>query len=198
MTLDTVHPTPNSLAIDQIRAHHAELAGRLHELSWAVLTAAKHATDRSDWVAERDALHTWYRDELLPHIVAEEQALYNVASELDATRLLICSMLTEHRSLVRLLADLALAREPFETAVIAATAQALLTGHLGKENDLLLPALGTLGVELAMLLDGKHDPLGAETPEAESTCGCGCGHDGSAGMAVGDHPCRMNSSPSVP
>lgn len=160
MTLDTVQPTPNSLVIDQIRAHHTELASRLHELSWTVLTAAKHATNRGDWVVDRDALHTWYRDELLPHIVAEEQALYSVASELDATRLLICSMLTEHRSLVSLLADLALAREPFEAAVIAATAQALLTGHLGKENDLLLPALGTLGVELAVLLDGKHDLLG--------------------------------------
>ena len=160
MTLDTVQPTSNQLVIERIRAHHTELATRLHELTWTVLTAAKHNTN-GNWVIERDALHTWYRDELLPHIVAEEQALYSAASELDATRLLVCGMLTEHRTLVSVIAELALARDTFETAMIAAVAQALLTGHLGKENDLLLPALDTAGVDLGALLDGMHDLLGA-------------------------------------
>ena len=165
MTLDTVQPTTsNQLVIERIRAHHTELATRLHELTWAVLTATKQSTN-GNWVTDRDALHGWYRDELLPHIVAEEQALYSAASELDATRLLVCGMLTEHRTLVSVIAELALARETFETAMIAAVAQALLTGHLGKENDLLLPALDTAGVDLGALLEGMHDLLGAAQGE---------------------------------
>lgn len=174
MTLNTVQPTTsNQLVIERIRAHHTELATRLHELTWAVLTATKQSTN-GNWVTDRDALHGWYRDELLPHIVAEEQALYSAASELDATRLLVCGMLTEHRTLVSVIAELALARETFETAMIAAVAQALLTGHLGKENDLLLPALDTAGVDLGALLEGMHDLLGAASPGAGGTCGCGC------------------------
>jgi uncharacterized protein (DUF2249 family) len=183
MTFDAVQPTSNQLVIERIRAHHTELATRLHELTGTVLTAAKHNTN-GEWIAQRDALHGWYRDELLPHIVAEEQTLYSAASEMDTTRLLVCGMLTEHRTLVNVIAELALARDTFETAMIAAVAQALLTGHLGKENDLLLPALDTAGVDLGALLDGMHELLGAATPAAASTCGCGCEPDASEGSAA--------------
>ena len=36
----------------------------------------------------------------MPHIVAEEYALYSAAEELESTRLLVCGMLAEHRALV--------------------------------------------------------------------------------------------------
>ena len=166
--------TSNAEVIEQIRSHHSEMAAELNELTRAVLAAA--ASDALG--TERDALHDWYRDQLIPHAVAEEHTLYSAAAELGATRLLICSMLTEHRTLVELIADLAFAREPFETAMIAASTQALLTSHLAKENDLLLPALDSAGLEMGGLLDGMHELLGRSGESAgQSGCGCGCAQD---------------------
>lgn len=101
-----------------------------------------------------------HRAELLPHIVAEQKTIYRAASELDSARLLIAAMLADHRALVSLIADLALAEQPFETATIAASAQALFSTHLQRENDLLLPVLDAAGLDLTALLDGMHEILG--------------------------------------
>ena len=169
----TTHGRPNAEVIETIRAHHAELARQLHERTRALLAAAQVG----DCTTARDELHGWYREELMPHIVAEEGALYGPAEELDATRLLVCGMLAEHRTLVSLIADLALARRPFETALAAASAEALFTVHLSKENDLLVPALDAGGLDLAALLDGMHEILGASAEEPGGHgCGCGCEH----------------------
>lgn len=181
MTLDTATVgtptgsaarTANDEVIARIRAHHEELAAQLGERTRALLAAAK----TGDCGVARGALHAWYRDELMPHIVAEERTLYSAAAEVDVIRLLVCGMLTEHRTLVSLVADLALAREPFETALVAASTQALVTSHLDKENDLLLPALGTAGLDIAELLDGMHELLGS-TADSTDGCGCGCAHE---------------------
>ena len=185
MTLDTATTqaptepplrTPNGAVIDQIRAHHHELARQLHEHTWAVLAAAEQG---GDCAAPRDTLREWYRSDLMPHVVAEEQALYSAGTDLDATRLLVCGMLAEHRTLVSLVADLALTEKPLETALIAASAEVLFSAHLEKENDLLLPALDAAGLDLGVLLDGMHEILGAATAHsAEDGCGCNCGHAG--------------------
>ena len=172
----TPAPNENEAVIKAIRAHHQQLADEL-----AALTAAVHAAARAGHCGpQRDRLHNWYRTELLPHAVAEERALYSPAGELDATRLLICGMLAEHRSLVALIAELALAREPFEVATVAASAEAVFRVHLSKENDLLLPALDQAGVQLAPLLEGMHELLGhggEQAANADQGCGCGCSHD---------------------
>jgi uncharacterized protein (DUF2249 family) len=188
---DTASRSLNAEVIDTIRAHHTELADRLHDRTRAVLAAAQ----LGDCTTTRGALHEWYREELMPHIVAEERALYSAASELDATRLLVCAMLTEHRALVSLVADLALTRDPFETATIAASAQALFTAHLGKENDLLLPALDAAGLDLAALLEGMHEILGATADAPAATgCGCGCGH-GTAGEQAAPTVLQITDAP---
>ncbi len=167
----------NAEVIDTILSHHSDLAAQLHERTSAVLSAAKCGQCSAD----RDALIEWYRAELMPHIVAEERALYSAAQELDTTRLLVRGMQSEHHLLVSLIADLALGREDFETALAAASAQTLFAAHLGKENDLLLPALDAAGLDLAALLDGMHEILGGSDSSADvgCGCGCGCGHDAS-------------------
>jgi hypothetical protein len=165
----------NAEVIETINAHHAELAAELRDRTVAVLAAAK----RGDCGTACTALHDWYRDEMMPHIVAEEDVLYSAAAELDNVRLLICGMHSEHRALVRLIADLALARQPFETALLAESAQVLFTVHLSKENELLLPALDAAGLDLAALLDGMHEILGAAA-ESSGGCGCGCGCESDA------------------
>lgn len=163
----------NAEVLDTIRGHHSELAEQLHERTQAVVAAAQHG----DCEGPRAALHEWYQSTLLPHIVAEEQALYSAASDLDATRLLVCAMLSEHRTLVSLIADLALAQQPFETAMLAASAQAVFTVHVEKENDVLLPALGSAELDLGALLEGMHDVLGSTAASAPAP-------DGSAELDV--------------
>ncbi len=171
--------SPNEAVIDAIRAHHAQLAEQLHSRTDAVAIAAR----TGECARERDALHDWYRTELMPHVVAEGQALYSPASELDATRLLIRGMLAEHRFLVSLIADLALASDPFQVATTAIASQAVFTVHLSKENDLLLPALDQAGLNLPAILDGMHEILGHRDNDAEHDS-CGCDHDAGEAQAV--------------
>lgn len=186
----------NAEVIDTVRSHHSALGAELRTRTWAVLEAAQ----RDDCATAREALHEWYRTELMPHIAAEEDTLYRAAENLDATRLLVRSMLDEHRIMVALIADLALSRKPFETAMIAASAQILLTSHLGKENDLLLPALDAAGVDLAALLAGMHELLGVAEASASGD-GCGCDHGAvqdqatSQPIQIGAAPHRQASEP---
>lgn len=166
----------NDAVIDAIRAHHAQLADQLRVRTDAVLAAARNG----DCTTAAEQLHDWYRDVLIPHAVAEEQSLYSPAAELDSIRLLVDGMLAEHRFLVGQVADLARAAGPVDVAATAAAARAVFTVHLGKENDLLLPALDRAGADLATLLDGMHEILG-HGPEADTDTEAGhecCGHGG--------------------
>jgi uncharacterized protein (DUF2249 family) len=193
-----VTSSPNDAVIAAIRTHHRRLADEL-----GALTAAVHSAARTGHCGpQRDRLHDWYRTQLLPHAVAEERALYSPAGELDATRLLVCGMLAEHRALVALIAELALAREPFEVATAAARAEAVFSVHLSKENDLLLPALDQAGLELGVILDGMHEILGGhqdghpDDADDAGGCGCGCSHeDAEVTSAV---PVRLLSRPPAP
>jgi uncharacterized protein (DUF2249 family) len=166
---------PNATVLAAITSHHAQLAAQLAALTDAVLT-----TPAGEQRHARDELLDWYRKELLPHAVAEEQALYSLAADRETTRLLICGMLAEHRSLVRLIIALGTATEGIQVSATAAAAQAVFDVHVSKENDLLLPALDQAGVDLAVAVDGMHPILGgpvAEGQEGGAGCGCGCSHD---------------------
>ncbi|MGH3403399.1 MAG: hemerythrin domain-containing protein, partial [Streptosporangiaceae bacterium] len=172
--------SPNRAVIEAITAHHAQLAEQLRVRTDAVITAAR----AGECTRERDALHDWYRTELMPHVVAEERALYSPAAELDPTRLLIGGMLAEHRFLESLIADLAAGSDPLQVATTAAASQACFTVHLGQENDLLLPALDQAGLNLPAILDDVHEILGNPHDDAEHDgCGDGCGCGGGAGEA---------------
>jgi hypothetical protein len=77
-------------------------------------------------------LHAWYRERLMPHIVAEKVALYSAATDLDLTRLLVCDILADHQALVALIAEMDAAPTGFAAATGAAAAQALFTTHWPK------------------------------------------------------------------
>lgn len=173
--------SPNGAVIDAIRTHHAQLAEQLHVRTDAVVAAAR----TGDCTGERDALGDWYRTELMPHVKAEEQALYRPAAELDATRLLVSGMLAEHRFLEKLIAGLVSAPDPLQVVSTAVASQAVFTVHLDKENDLLLPALDQAGLNLAAILDGMHEILGHPHDDAgHDGCGCGCDHDAGGAQPV--------------
>jgi hypothetical protein len=165
--VDTGRSVSNTTVIAAVRAHHAQLSAELRERTAAVLSAAERGEDTTALASLCD----WYRGELLPHLVAEEQALYGAGLELAPVRLLVRAMLEERRALVTVVAELALARRAFQAATLAASAQSLFNVHLTKENDLLLPALDGAGWDLATALGGMHEIVGDDGPSRSPRLG---------------------------
>lgn len=192
-TLVLASDEEDARAVESVRAHHAELAGRLQALVAATIAAASGSADdhrAADLAGGR--LVAFLTGELLPHALAEEEALYPAAAAQPEARLLVEAMLGEHRLIQRLTQEVSSATRP---VVVAATAQALAAvfeTHLEKENDLILPLLAAdPGTSVAGLLDGMHhllghgaEPDGAEDGAAAGGCAgsCGCGGEDAAGV----------------
>jgi len=166
-----------------IEQHHAELSGALAALTTGLLDAVA-AGDAGAARTARDRLLRWCREELLPHAEAEERSLYPVAHGLDSARLLIDGMLAEHSAITGLVHEIAASEDAVRAAAGARALQAVFDGHLGKENELVLPVLSSApGVSLADLLGGMHELLGGAAGE-EEPAGCG-GHSCSCGETDG-------------
>lgn len=179
MTATTPAATSQSQTLNAIHAHHAQLETALAAGTVAVRNAAERLVDVTP---HRAALVELLQSQVLPHAAAEERTLYGVGADLPATRLLVQAMTAEHRRLEALVGELAQARTSVGVAGAAMAVRALFEAHLAKENDQLLPALVIDGVDLASLLEGMHDILGAEADGApEQNGGCGCGGCGCGG-----------------
>jgi len=178
----------DAAALETIRQHHAELAGRL-AAHVGVLMSAPTALDGTSPAQARAATLQFCTGELLPHAAAEERAIYSVAARSLPLRLLVEAMAGEHRVLERLVLDLGSAADPVRAAATGWALRVLFDTHLEKENDLLLPALAAdPKVSLAELLVGMHEAIedhahaaepaaqGAGAAPAPGSCGCG-GHD---------------------
>ena len=170
-------------AAEAVVQHHATLAGALSLRTEALLTAASRNDASAAEQARRD-LVDWCQRELVPHALAEEQAVYPAAQVTVDGRLLVEAMFGEHKVLTRLLREVADAAGPLRAAASAAALRAVFDSHLTKENDLLVPLLArTPGVSVAELLGGMQALLGdaAETADvANGSAGCG-GHTCSCG-----------------
>src|SRR4029079_7131450 len=173
-------------AVEAVKDHHAQLAGALAVQVETLIDAA----DRGDLPgagAASEALVRWCQAELIPHALAEEQAMYPAAHEDPRARLLVDAMLAEHRDLVALVETIRQATGPVRAAASAQALRSLFDSHLVKENEQILPLLAeSAEVSRAELLGDMHELLGGhEHPEsadvvAEGGCGgvCGCGgHD---------------------
>jgi uncharacterized protein (DUF2249 family)/iron-sulfur cluster repair protein YtfE (RIC family) len=185
-------------AAEAVKDHHAQLAGALAVQVEALVDRAARG-DLPGSAAAAKALVGWCEAELIPHALAEEQAMYPKAHEDPRARLLVDAMIAEHRVILELVAAIRSSTGPVRAA---ANAQALLTlfdSHLVKENEQILPLLaGSSEVSLADILGGMHELLGGHEHDAgaESTqttqsadgatgggCGgeCGCGEQDPAG-----------------
>ena len=177
-------------AVEAVKNHHAQLAGALAVQVEALIDAASRVDLRSAGAAS-DALVSWCQAELIPHALAEEQAMYPKAREDPRARLLVDAMLAEHRDLVDLVEAIGNATGPVRAAANAQALRSLFESHLVKENEQILPLLAESSeVSLAEVLAGMHDLLGGhdeiESAEAkaEGGCGgeCGCGEQDPAGV----------------
>jgi uncharacterized protein (DUF2249 family)/iron-sulfur cluster repair protein YtfE (RIC family) len=177
-------------AVEAVKNHHAQLAGALAFQVEALIEAVGRG-DLPGAVAASDGLVRWCDAELIPHALAEEQAMYPQAHEDLRAQLLVDAMLAEHRDLLGLVEAVRQPTAPVRAAAYAQALRSLFDSHLVKENEQILPLLAASSeVSLAVILEGMHELLGVPDPGestqagAEGGCGgeCGCGHQDSAGV----------------
>lgn len=168
-------------AVEAVEQHHAQLAGALAS-HVERLVAAASAHDAATADAARAALVAWCQHELVPHALAEEDAMYPPAHAMAEGRLLVGSMIDEHHVITGLVGGLDEATDPVRAASLATALRVMFDSHLAKENELVLPLLaGSPDVSVASLLDGMHELLGGEahddhaSEEAEGHGGHACG-----------------------
>ncbi|MCD7442374.1 DUF2249 domain-containing protein [Streptomyces lincolnensis] len=157
------HPR-DATALESAEAHHARLAGELAGRVRILLTAM----DRNPTAAEmiHAGLVAFCDRSLLPHAAAEEAALYPAAHRMPEARLLIESLIGEHRCLTALVDALRAAPSPAAAAADARALQVLFEEHLAKENGLVLPLLAmTPEVCLAELLADMHHRLANDSAD---------------------------------
>src|SRR5450631_372680 len=187
-TLVVATSAADAQAVEAVKDHHAELADAL-AIQVETLVAAAARGDHSAAATASEALVQWCQAELIPHALAEEQAMYPPAHQDPRARLLVDAMLAEHRDLLALVESVRQAGDPVRAAANAQALRSLFDSHLVKENEQILPLLAGSGeVSLADILDGMHELLGAKDhaevvnadADADAECGCGgecgCGH----------------------
>ncbi|MFP5347335.1 MAG: DUF2249 domain-containing protein [Actinomycetes bacterium] len=169
----------DAAAVEAVKAHHAQMAGQLGVYVELMLTSA--AGGGGPFEDARSRMDAFCRDELVPHALAEEQSLYPAAAGSPSARLLVESMVAEHRVLTGLVDEVSRAAEPLRAAAAGYALKVLFDTHLTKENDLVLPVVAAdPEVSLAAVLEGMHELLGADAEAAGcgsgGACGCGSGH----------------------
>jgi uncharacterized protein (DUF2249 family) len=172
-------------AAEAVEQHHAQMAGELALRTEALLAAAA-AYDEDRAVEARAALVQWATHELVPHALAEEQAMYPAARARPEGRLLVDGMLGEHEVVKALVDELSSAADPVRAAAAARALKVVFDAHLAKENELVLPLLVSApDVSVAELLGGMHELLGGHGEAGRTEAGpghseagghsCGCG-----------------------
>lgn len=164
-------------AADAVEEHHRELSQALAHEVGTLLEAARDGSE-AELSHARDHLVAWCRGELVPHAAAEERVLYAAAARFPETRLLVTTMVAEHRVLLGLVVDLETASHPVSLAGTARALKVVFDGHVAKENQQLLPQLvAAPGVSLAALLADMHEALEVEDAPAatgEDVHDCSC------------------------
>ncbi|WP_367319978.1 DUF2249 domain-containing protein [Streptomyces sp. HUAS ZL42] len=165
MSVLTLASNPDdATALESAEAHHARLAGEL-----AGRVRMLTAVDRPPSAAAKihAGLVAFCDRSLLPHAAAEEAVLYPAAHGMPEARLLIESLIGEHRCLTALVDALRAAPGPVAAAADARALQVLFEEHVAKENGLVLPLLAmTPEVSLAALLRDMHQRLANGTADS--------------------------------
>ena len=158
-------------AVEAIKTHHAQLAGRLATLADGMLAAVESGGDVDAW---RTAMLDFLATELVPHAAAEEDTLYPAAARTERARPLIESMIAMHRVIGGLVDQVRTASSPVRAAAAAHALRVVFDAHLVDENERILPIVAAdPDVSLTDVTDGLHELLGGHAAEATGhTCGC--------------------------
>jgi uncharacterized protein (DUF2249 family) len=176
-------------AAEAVEQHHAQMAGALAARVEALVTAAVGG-DASAARSARGDLVGWCEDDLVPHALAEEKAMYPAAQAKPEGRLLVEGMLAEHQTITRLVQLIRTTEDPVRAAGAAKALQVAFESHLAKENELVLPLLVSApDVSVAELLGGMHELLGGEGHEHGHEHGHGEAED-TAHRHGGGHQCN--------
>ncbi|RXR26351.1 DUF2249 domain-containing protein [Oerskovia turbata] len=193
----------DSRAVEAVVAHHTEMNGTL-TLLVEMLVQAVEAGDATAGTTAHQRLVDWTRTDLLPHALAEEDAMYPHAHRDEHARLLVDAMITEHGVISGLVDSLADATSPVRAAALGRALQVLFDVHMTKENDQILPLLAqSTAVSLATVLDGMHELLGGHEHSHDKASdaagdGCGCGNGGCGGGAATTTEAPAADTPAAP
>nr|WSY50427.1 hemerythrin domain-containing protein [Streptomyces sp. NBC_00886] len=159
MSLLTLASAPeDAAALEVAEAHHARLAGELAGRVRMLTTAARR--DPGSAEKFRAGLVAFCDRSLLPQAAAKEAALYPAAHGMHEARLLIESLIGEHRCLAALVDALRAEPTLADAASDARALQALFEEHLVKENSFVFPLLAmTPEISLAALQADMHHRL---------------------------------------
>lgn len=164
----------DSEAAERVAEHHAIMAGQLGLLARNLVDAAgEGGADHA-----RRSLELWCRDDLVPHVRAEQQLLYPPARDVPECRLLIDAMTDGHQRLLALVDQLGRESDPVRAAATGWALKTMFEAHLAQENEHLLPMLASSAqLSVADLLEAMNESLGDESAEAPVAQGhsCGCG-----------------------
>ncbi|EMY33113.1 hypothetical protein D477_016620 [Arthrobacter crystallopoietes BAB-32] len=142
-----------------VEHHHQQMLQRMTQLT----DTLADAVERGDSSAAHDAKNTlveWCENDLLPHALAEEKFLYEMARERPDASMLVTGMLVEHRTIVNSLEELR-GLQGVRAAAMARALERLFALHLEKENKLLLPFIVEQpDLSLVAAVQGLHELTG--------------------------------------
>lgn len=129
----------DAATLEQLEQRDAELTGKLETLVRSLLTAIGGG-DVSPQVA-RDSLTSWCRSELEVQLQAREAEVYPAARQVERLDPLARSLSHEQGLIAQLVVRVSREADPAEVAAAAGALRTLVTTHLTKEQELVLPAL---------------------------------------------------------
>ncbi len=178
----------DAATLERLEQRDAEVTGKLEALVRALLTAiggSGHASPQ----AARDALVSWCRDELEVQLQAREAELYPAARQVERLDPLIRSMSHEHALISQLIVRVAREADPAAVAAEAGALRTLVTTHLVKEQELVLPVLAAdAQVSLTDLFDRSEEWAAGRRADLD-TAGAPAVDAAEAHETVGGHAC---------
>ncbi len=149
----------NARIAEAMRDHHEVLMADLQRLVDALGDQVSGGSGYADAVGD---LTRFLHSELYPHARAEEDALYPMAARRDDLRVLVDTMIDEHRHLEGGAEQIAAAGDGARAVGAAQAVATVFRLHAAKENDYILATLAAdPAVDLDAVIGRMHALLGA-------------------------------------
>lgn len=181
----------DAATLEELEQRDAELTGKLEGLVRALLTAIGGSGNASPQAARAD-LVSWCRGELEVQLQAREAEVYPAARQVERLDPLVRSLSHEQGLISQLVVRVSREPDPAEVAAEAGALRTLVTTHLAKEQELVLPALAAAAqVSLTDLVSRSEEWAATRRAELatadESSADVGGTHESVDGHSCGCH-----------